>query len=87
MGARAIYKPMPQIPDELRHDAFQGVAVARFHVAVDGSATVEIVQATTNVALNRLLLDTFKTWRFFPAMRNGQPVDSTIEIRIPITIQ
>lgn len=87
MGARAIYKPMPTIPDDLRRDAFQGVAVARFHVAVDGSAQVEIVQATNNVQLNRLLLDTLKTWRFFPAMRNGQPVDSTIEIRIPITIR
>lgn len=87
MGARAIYKPMPRIPDELRRENFQGVAVVRFHVAVDGSATVELVQATTNVALNKLLLDTFKTWRFFPAMENGRPMPSTIEIRVPISIQ
>jgi protein TonB len=87
MGARAVYKPMPKVPDELRREKFEGVAVARFHVAVDGSATVELVQATNNVAFNRLLLDTFKTWRFFPAMENGQPVASTIEIRVPISIQ
>lgn len=87
MGARAVYKPMPTIPDELRHNKFEGVAVARFHVAVDGSAQVELVQATNNVVLNRLLLETFKTWRFFPAMDNGQPVASTIEIRVPVSIQ
>ena len=63
------------------------MAVARFHVAADGSAEVEMVQATDNVALNRLLLSTFKTWRFFPATENGQPVASTIEIRVPITIE
>jgi len=28
-----------------------------------------------------------KTWRLFPAMATGQPVASTIEIRIPITVQ
>jgi protein TonB len=86
-GARAIYKPLPEFPAELRRQKLETVAIARFHVAVDGSADVEIVQATDNVALNRLLLNTFKTWRFFPATENGQPVTSTIEIRVPISVQ
>ncbi|MBV8534771.1 MAG: TonB family protein [Alphaproteobacteria bacterium] len=87
MGARAIYKPMPTIPDDLRRESFNDVAVARFQVAPDGSAKVELVQPTHNPGLNRLLLDTLKTWRFFPAMLNGQPVASALEIRIPITVQ
>jgi len=87
MGARAIYKPMPTIPDDIRRQAFNDVAVARFEVAPDGSAKVELVQPTHNPGLNRLLLDTLKTWRFFPAMANGQPVASALEIRIPITVQ
>jgi protein TonB len=87
MGARAIYKPMPAIPDDLRRQSFDDVAVARFEVAPDGSAKVELMQPTHNPGLNRLLLDTLKTWRFFPAMANGQPVASAIEIRIPITVQ
>ncbi len=40
-GARAIVRPMPQIPDDLREGAFNSAALARFHIAVDGSATVE----------------------------------------------
>ncbi len=87
MGARAIYRPLPEFPGELRRQRIEAVAVARFHVAVDGSAEVEMVQATDNVTLNRLLMTTFKTWRFFPALENGQPIASTIEIRVPISIQ
>ena len=86
-GARAVYRPLPEFPDELRRRRIETVAVARFHVAADGSAQVEIVQATDNPQLNRLLLNTFKTWRFFPAIENGQPVASTIDIRVPISIQ
>ena len=75
-GPQAIVKPMPEIPDELRQDAFNAVAIVRFHVAKDGTATVELVQPTPHPRLNRLLLDTLKDWRFFPAIKDGQPVES-----------
>jgi protein TonB len=87
MSARAIYQPLPQIPDALRHRNVEVVAVALFHVAADGSATVELVQATFEPSLNRALLDTLKTWRFFPALEQGHPIASTIEIRIPISVR
>ena len=87
MSARAIYQPLPQIPEALRHRNIEVVAVAVFHVAADGSATVELVQATFEPSLNRALLDTLKTWRFFPALEQGHPVASTIEIRIPISVR
>ena len=75
-GPQAIVKPMPEIPDELRQDALNAVAIVRFHVATDGTATVEIVQPTPHPRLNRLLLDALKNWRFFPAIKDGQPVES-----------
>jgi protein TonB len=87
MSARAIYRPMPEIPDTLRRRNVNVVAVALFHVGADGSATVELVQATFEPSLNRALLDTLKTWRFFPALENGKPITSTIEIRIPISVR
>ena len=78
---------MPQIPDELRQDALSTSAIARFHVATDGTATVELVKPTPNPRLNRLLLDTLKNWRFFPAIKDGKPVDSTQEISIKVNVQ
>jgi periplasmic protein TonB len=87
MGARALYQPLPEIPEELRHRAMDLVALARFRVAANGSAEVELVQPTPDAALNRALLDALKKWRFFPAMDAGKPVASTLEIRIPISVR
>jgi protein TonB len=86
MGARTLYQPMPDIPEELRHRELAVVAMARFHVATDGSATVTLLQATADPRLNAALMSALRRWRFFPAMENGQPVASTIDIRVPIEV-
>jgi protein TonB len=87
MSARAIYKPMPAIPEALRRRDIDLVAVARFHVAPDGSAQVELIQGTFEPTLNRALLDALKTWRFFPALDDGKPVAETFDIRLPISVR
>ena len=86
-GARAIVRPMPQIPDDLREGAFNTSALARFHIAVDGSVTVELAKPTPNPRLNRILLDSLRKWRFFPAIKNGKPVASTEEIVVKIEVK
>ena len=86
-GAQAIVRPMPQIPDDLRQDAFNAVAVVRFHVSADGIATFELAKPTQNPRLNRLLLEKLKEWRFFPAMRDGKPVPSDQDVRITFEVK
>lgn len=86
-GARAIFKPMPELPVELRRHDVEWVARARFAVAADGSAAVELIEPTSDPHLNRLLLEALKRWRFFPALEQGRPVASTLELRIPITVK
>jgi protein TonB len=86
MGARALYQPMPDIPEELRHRELSVVAMARFHVAADGSATVTLLLATADPRLNAALMSALQKWRFFPAMANGRPIASTIDIRVPIQV-
>ena len=85
-GARAIYRPMPKIPDELREEALSAVAVVRFHIMEDGTATVEFVTPTPDPRINQLILNTLKTWRFFPALKFGKPVRSVREIKIHLEI-
>jgi protein TonB len=87
MGARAIYKPLPEIPETLRRRALEVVAVARFQVAANGSAQVELIEPTSDPDLNRTLLESLKRWRFFPSMQDGKPVASTVDIRIPISVK
>ena len=86
-GARAIVRPMPQIPDDLREGAFNSAALARFHIAVDGSVKVELAKPTPNPRLNRILLDSLRKWRFIPAIKNGKPVASTEDIIVKIEVK
>ena len=86
-GARAIYAPKPETPDDMREDSFQAVAMAHFKVAADGQVEVALVKPTQSPRLNEILLETLKQWRFFPAMRSGVAVDSEFDVRIPISIQ
>jgi periplasmic protein TonB len=87
LGAHAIYAPVPEIPDDLRENAIQTVAVAHFKVTYDGEVTVSLATKTENPRLNQILLDTLKEWRFFPAMKNGVAIDSEFDLKIPITVQ
>ena len=78
---------MPQIPDALRQRRIDAVAIVVFHVAPDGSATVELRAATDDPRLNQVLLEGFKRWRFFPALEKDNPVASVLELRVPIQVR
>ncbi len=82
MGARAIYQPKPEIPDDMRDQSVHVAVLARFHIAADGTVTVELVKPAADPRINQLLLNTLRDWRFFPAIQNGKPVDSDQEILI-----
>jgi protein TonB len=86
-GARAIYAPTPEIPDDLREETFNAVAIAHFKVAADGTVEVELTKPTENPSLNAILIDTLKQWRFFPAMRDGVAVNAEFDLRIPISVR
>jgi periplasmic protein TonB len=86
-GARAIYAPLPKIPDELRQADFKSVAVAQFKVSAAGAVTVSLITPTPYPRLNEILLATLRQWRFFPAMRGGVAVNSEFEVRIPISVE
>ena len=86
-GAKTLLRPLPRIPDELREEAMNEVATARFHIAVDGTITVELVKPTQNPRLNRLLLDSLKNWKFFPAIKEGKPVASDEDIVVHVNVK
>jgi len=87
LGAHAIYAPAPEIPDDLRENVIHAVAIAHFKVSSDGQVSVSLVSKTDSPRLNRILLDTLGQWRFFPATKDGVPIDSEFDLTIPITVQ
>ncbi len=61
----AIYNPLPIIPKELRNEALNTFAVARFYIDKDGFVTnVELIKPCDNYKLNWLLLKSLEKWRF-----------------------
>ncbi len=86
-GAQAIYTPLPRIPDEMRRDPLNEIAIARFEIAPDGAARVVLVKPTASPRLNYLLLEALKQWRFFPAEKDGKPVASVVDLRIPVVVR
>lgn len=85
-SARVISQPMPALPDDLREDAYQAVAVARFDIHADGTIEVELSKPTQNPRLNALLLETLRKWRFFPAIQGGHPVESHQDVRVHFNV-
>lgn len=86
MGARAVYSPLPRIPDDLRAAAMDETAVVRLHIHADGTVAVELVRPTDNPGVNRIILDTLRTWMFYPALDKGRPVASVQQIRIRLSV-
>lgn len=87
LGARAIYSPVPKIPDDLRDVAFEATAMAHFEVSYDGNVKVTLAKPTADPRINQILLSTLQQWRFFPAMKGGVAIDSAFDVRIPISVQ
>ncbi len=85
-AARAISQPMPSLPDDLREDAYQMIAIARFDIHADGTIEVELSKPTQNPRLNALLIETLRKWRFFPAMQGGHPVESHQDVRVHFNV-
>lgn len=86
MGAHAIYQPQPMLPEDLRNETMHLVIVARFQIAEDGSVTVKLIKSAPDPRVNQLILNTLKTWRFFPATQADKPVASTEDINISIDV-
>lgn len=84
--ARLLSQPLPEVPDDLREQGYQAVAMAHFTIHTDGTFDVELVKPTQNPRLNQVLLATLRQWRFFPAIENGRPVESHQDVRVHFNV-
>jgi periplasmic protein TonB len=86
-GPQAVYAPAPTIPDDMRDEVMQVIAVARFQVSHDGTAKVTLLNPTEYSELNDIILDTLRRWRFKPALNNGVAIDSVADVRLLISVK
>lgn len=82
-NAGPIYNPLPQIPDDLRVEAFKSEAIAHFHIDAAGNVEhVELTKYCANPRINALLLKSLKSWRF-----KALGVATTQEIKVKFKVE
>jgi protein TonB len=86
MGARALYQPKPVLPEDLRDQSMHLVVRARIHIAADGGLQIELLKPAPDPRINQLVLNTLKTWRFFPALQAGKPVASVQDVNVAFDV-
>ena len=86
-AATIVARPLPEIPEELRDEAFNSYAIARFYIAADGSTTVELIKPCNNPRLNQLLLQNLRKWKFAPASVAGVATASTQDVKVNFKVE
>ncbi|MDA8094342.1 MAG: energy transducer TonB [Betaproteobacteria bacterium] len=84
-GPQATYQPRPRLPAWALREEIDATAVALFHVAADGSATVELARPADDPRLNDVILRALRQWRFRPALKAGKPIASLL--KVPVRLQ
>lgn len=77
-----IYKPEPAYSEEARKAKYQGTVVLWIVVDVQGNVTDARVVRPLGLGLDEKALETVKTWKFKPALRNGTPVPVRVMVEV-----
>lgn len=77
-----IYSPDPAYPPDARDAQYSGMVLVGLIVDLDGSPKQFKVVKSLGMGLDEAALATVRTWRFQPAVKNGQPVAVRIFVEI-----
>jgi periplasmic protein TonB len=77
-----VFKPEPPYTEEARKAKFQGVVDLMIVVDPDGNVAFARVLRPLGMGLDESALETVRTWRFKPALRNGSPVPVRVMVQV-----
>jgi len=65
-----------EIPDSIKNQSFKSHVHVKVTVASDGSFDVALRTTSGNQEVDKLVLDCLKKWRWKPAVKDGEPIES-----------
>lgn len=81
-----VTNPAPRYPSAALRRGDAGEVLLRVHVGTDGlPKQIDLVDGSGSGLLDRAATEAMRGWRFRPAMRNGQPVEGTVQVPIRFT--
>lgn len=79
---KPVYSPDPEYSEEARKAKYQGVCVLWLVVGPDGKPRDIKVSRSLGLGLDEKAIEAVKTWKFEPAMKDGQPVAVQINVQV-----
>jgi protein TonB len=79
---RAIFSPEPEYSEEARKAKYQGTCVLWLVVGPDGHPREVRVTRSLGLGLDEKAIETVKTWKFEPAMKDGKAVAVQISVEV-----
>lgn len=77
----ALHTPPPAYPEVLACDGVGGTAVLMLTIGTNGRVRASrVVQSSRHAALDAAALEAVKGWQFRAATRNGQAVESPLQV-------
>jgi TonB family protein len=81
-----VYTPEPEFSDKARKAGFGGTVLLGVIVDHTGNVSKVWVERPLGKGLDEMALDKIKTWRFQPALRQGQPVAVSMKIEVSFNL-
>lgn len=82
-----VYRVEPQYSEEARRARYQGTVVLEAVVRKDGKVDVLHLVRSLGFGLDQNAIQALKEWRFRPALKNGVPVDVTINVEVNFNLR
>jgi len=79
---KALYSPDPEYSEKARVAKYSGVGVLGVVVGSDGNPKTVWVSKKLGLGLDEKAIEAVRQWKFEPAMKNGQPVATAINVEV-----
>jgi TonB family protein len=79
---RLVYGPDPEYSEEARKAKFMGTCALSLVVGPDGRPRDIAIARSVGLGLDEKAIETVKTWKFDPAMKDGKPVAVQIIVEV-----
>ena len=77
-----IYKPDPPYSEEARKAKYQGTVIVLIVIDAQGNVTDSRIVKPLGLGLDEKAIETIKTWKFKPGMRNGTPAPVRMMVEV-----
>jgi TonB family protein len=78
----ADYRPDPEYSDEARKAKYQGVIVVRLIVDASGEPRDLQITRPLGLGLDEKAIEVIHTWKFKPALKDGEPVSVAVGVQV-----